>query len=118
MTMALLLAWPVKFSTSTQEFNPKQLCLSVSRQPNGFRFMDDEDFHARMLAEYKNQRAERVPRPEGVDFEFWRNRGHIGAKLSPSEYAAFYKYCQRHDLSINRAIKFLLSTHPFLKFYG
>jgi hypothetical protein len=116
--MAQPLEWLVTFSTSTQEFNPKQLSLSVSRQPNGLRFMDDQEFHDRMLAEYKNQRAERVPRPKGVDFEFWRNRGHIGAKLSPSEYAAFYGYCKKHDLSINRAIKFLLSTHPFLKNNG
>jgi hypothetical protein len=116
--MAQPLEWLVTFSTSTQEFNPKQLSLSVSRPRNGLLFMDDQDFHDRMLAEYKNQRAERVPRPKGVDFEFWRNRGHIGAKLSPSEYAAFYDYCKKHDLSINRAIKFLLSTHPFLKHNG
>ncbi len=118
MTTAPQLEWPVKFSTFTQGFNRKQLCLGVSRQPNGLRVVDEQEFHDRMLAEYKNQQQNKFARPEGVDFEFWRNRGHIGAKLSPPEYAAFYGYCKKHDLSINRAIRFLLSTHPFLKNNG
>jgi hypothetical protein len=116
--MAPQLEWLAIFSTSTQGFNPMQLCLDVSLPLNGLRVVDDQEFHDRMLAEYKNQQQNKFPRPEGVDFEFWRNRGHIGAKLSPPEYAAFYSYCKKHDLSINRAIRFLLSTHPFLKNNG
>ena len=116
--MAPQLEWLARSNTFTQGSNPKQLCSGVSRPQIGLLVVDDQDFHDQMLAEYKNQQHNKFPRPEGVDFEFWRNRGHIGAKLSPPEYAAFYGYCKKHDLSINRAIRFLLSTHPFLKNNG
>lgn len=80
--------------------------------------MDDQDFHDQMLAEYKNQRAKDERRPKDVSQRDWSNRYYIAAKLHGDLYADVYAYCKKHDLSMSRALKFLLSTHPFLKNNG
>lgn len=80
--------------------------------------MNDQDFHDRMLAEYRNQRSASEPCPEGTDPSAWSNRYYVAAKLPSDLYTTLFSYCKKHELSMSRAIKFLLTTHPFLKNNG
>ena len=80
--------------------------------------MSEQDFHDQMLAEYKKQRAKGEPCPKGTDPSAWSNRYYVAAKLPGDLYFNLFTYCKKHDLSMSRAIKFLLFTHPFLKNNG
>jgi len=78
--------------------------------------MDEAAFHQQMNDLYQRQKAE--PRPRGTDPEVWRNRYLVKAKLSRELYLSFQQFCKDRDLSFNRGLKFLLSTHPLIKTDG
>lgn len=80
--------------------------------------MDEPAFHQQMSEAYAAQEWRRPSRkerdrPEGVAFQAWKNRHHVGAKLPQPLYRLLMAYCREHDLSVNRAIQQAL--HSFLQ---
>ena len=68
--------------------------------------MDDTAFHAHMADLYQQQN-----RPAVVNTQDWKNRHRVSAKLEPETYSALMAYCRKHDLSINSALREILSQH-------
>ena len=68
--------------------------------------MDDADFHAQMANLYEQQ-----SRPSAVSAQDWKNRHRVSAKLEPETYSALMAYCRKHDLSINSALREILSQY-------
>ena len=66
--------------------------------------MDDADFHAQMANLYEQQ-----SRPSAVSAQDWKNRYRVSAKLEPETYSALVAYCKANDLSINSALREILS---------
>ena len=66
--------------------------------------MDDTTFHAHMANLYQEQ-----SRPEVVNTQDWKNRHRVSAKLEPETYSALMAYCRENDLSVNSALRQILS---------
>ena len=66
--------------------------------------MDDTAFHAHMADLYQQQ-----SRPSAVSAQDWKNRYRVSAKLEPDTYTALLAYCKANDLSINSALREILS---------
>lgn len=47
--------------------------------------------------------------------ETFKNRYQVSAKLTPQAYAALYAYAKAKDLSINRALREILTTYFSIK---
>ena len=74
--------------------------------------VDELQFHQFMAESYaKQRRTPREPRPPGVEYEEWKNRHRISAKLRPDLYAELMALCRQNDWSVNTAINHLLSQH-------
>lgn len=67
--------------------------------------MDDSAYHAQMTEAYALQREAHVS-PEN-----WKNRFRVSAKLTAETYAALHAYCRKHELSINSALRQIISEH-------
>jgi len=50
-----------------------------------------------------------------LNTETFKNRYQVSAKLTPQAYAALYAYAKAKDLSINRAIREILTTYFSIK---
>jgi hypothetical protein len=73
--------------------------------------MDDAEFHDSMIEAYKKQhRAKAEAKPANVDYEGWKNRHRISAKLHGCVYADLMAFCRKHGMSVNSASNFILST--------
>ena len=73
--------------------------------------MNDSDallFHAKM-AELWHQQHPEDERPADISAQDWKNRYRISAKLPPSVYADLQQFCRDNDLSINSALKTILT---------
>ena len=44
-------------------------------------------------------------RPKHVDYDSWRDRCKIAAKLGPDEYSALVEYARHNDMNINSATR-------------
>jgi hypothetical protein len=70
----------------------------------------EADFHAQMANLYAQQRLKPEPRPAGVEMQDWKNRHRISAKISPDAYADLMAYCRERGLSVNSALRQILSA--------
>jgi hypothetical protein len=65
-----------------------------------------------MAAMYAQQeRLKPQPRPSDVDVQAWKNRHLISAKLTPETYPALMQFCKERDLSVNSALRLILTDY-------
>ena len=62
----------------------------------------------------KNPYAGLEARPPQVNTNDWKNRHRISAKLTPVNYADFFRYCKKNDWSWSAGVNHLIATHPLV----
>ena len=72
---------------------------------------DDASIHERMEMAYLAQRDRFTYRKPSRQREEFNNRFRISAKLTPETYPALMKFCQERDLSVNSALRQILTDY-------